>query len=392
MLVVVIGFLGWRFIRPMNIFVVSEAFEKPINTSIIPPPLETLHAEACAACHREIYDEWRTTIHSQAWTDPYFQVDWKFDGYPQICKNCHIPLDRQQEHLVVGFRDKEKWQPILDPNPDFDPKLQREGVTCAVCHLREGEILGTRGSQSAAHPVRKLSDGNQVCAQCHVVGGERWDTFWRFPPCGTVAEIKAVQAGEVKGRVGETVVADNASLGCVECHMPVVERPVAVGGQPRATRKHVWRGGHDPAMVKQGLAIRFEETSTNTIDKRSFTLTLTNVGATHYLPTGTPDRHLTVLDSAGGVLKDKHDTLKRTVMWRPFIVDLWDTRLPPNKPRIYKIDVGVAGKPAFVEAKVRYHLLEERRRRRIGYENTEPIAYEVFKHRIALEASIKKEE
>ncbi|MDH3381050.1 MAG: cytochrome c family protein, partial [Gammaproteobacteria bacterium] len=119
MLVVVIGFLGWRFIRPMNIFVVSEAFEKPINTSIIPPPLETLHAEACAACHREIYDEWRTTIHSQAWTDPYFQVDWKFDGYPQICKNCHIPLDRQQEHLVVGFRDKEKWQPILDPNPDF---------------------------------------------------------------------------------------------------------------------------------------------------------------------------------------------------------------------------------------------------------------------------------
>ncbi len=37
-----------------------------------------------------------------------------------------------------------------------------------------------------------------------------------------------------------------------------------------------------------------------------------------------------------------------------------------------------------VEAVVRYHLLDERRRRRIGYDNPEPIAYEVFRERLAL--------
>ena len=77
-------FLGWRFVRPMNIFVVSADFERPISTALIPEPLETLSAKECAACHREFFDEWSTTIHSQAWTDPYFQVDFRFDGSQQV--------------------------------------------------------------------------------------------------------------------------------------------------------------------------------------------------------------------------------------------------------------------------------------------------------------------
>ncbi|MCK4587574.1 MAG: hypothetical protein KAU29_09535, partial [Gammaproteobacteria bacterium] len=130
-----VAFLGWRFVRPMQIFVVSPAFELPTDTSNAPAMFPTLRAEECATCHREFHDEWTTTIHSQAWTDPYFQIDWVFDGSPQICKNCHIPLDRQQEHKVLGFNDAEKWDPILEPNPDFDAKLQHEGVTCNVCHF-----------------------------------------------------------------------------------------------------------------------------------------------------------------------------------------------------------------------------------------------------------------
>jgi len=88
-------FLGWRFVRPMQILIVSPAFERPIDTRAAPAMFPTLSAKECATCHQAFYDEWSTTIHSQAWTDPYFQVDWRFDGSPQICKNCHIPLDRQ---------------------------------------------------------------------------------------------------------------------------------------------------------------------------------------------------------------------------------------------------------------------------------------------------------
>ena len=395
-LLAVAAFFGWRFLRPMNIFVVDLAFERPVSTAEIPEPLETLRAEECAACHQEIFDDWSTTIHSQAWTDPYFQVDFVFDGSQQICKNCHIPLDRQQEHLVLGFRDKEKWDPILAPNPDFDPVLQHEGVTCAACHLREGRILGPSGSDAAPHPVRKLESGNEICANCHVVGGERWDAFYRFPPCGTVAEIRATGgAGQDRetapstGASGEVALPDLAALGCVECHMPLVEKTASEEGEPRPVRRHLWRGGHDPEMVKSGLAIKLHEEPTDA-GKRKFALTITNVGAAHYLPTGTPDRHLTVnlrlLDGDGDVLDETTHTLKRTIMWRPFIIDLWDTRLPRNQPRTYDIEFSAAGKsaPAAVEAVVRYFLVDEKRRKRIGYEDRDATFYEVYRQHVPL--------
>ncbi|MGC2517879.1 MAG: multiheme c-type cytochrome [Burkholderiales bacterium] len=384
------AFLGWRLVRPMNIFVVSESFERPIDTKDLPASLDALRAGDCAVCHREFYEEWKTSIHSQAWVDPYFQVDWKFDGAQQVCKNCHIPLDRQQEHQVLGFRDTEKWKPILADNPDFDPGLQHEGVTCAACHLKDGKILGPYGDAQAPHPVKKLADNNEICLRCHVVQGARWDTFYRFPPCGTAAEIEAGE-GRWQGRSGEMTVRNVSELGCVQCHMPVVERPLVEGGRVRTGRRHQWRGGHDPAMVKQGLDVRLAEIGADAADRRAFVLTLTNVGAAHYLPTGTPDRHLTVqlrvLDREGHVLEEEDHTLKRTTLWRPFIVDLWDTRLPPRQPRTFRIEFPVAREPmpAAVEAVVLYHLVEESRRARIGYENTEPIAYEVFRTALRLE-------
>ncbi len=389
MLLVAAVFLAWRFIRPLNIFVVDDRFAWPVDTTAVPSELGQLSAEDCAACHPDFYDEWRTTIHSQAWTDPYFRTDWQFDGGQHSCRLCHTPLDRQQPHTVLGYRDRDKWDPVLADNPDFDPALQHEGVTCAACHYREGKIIGALGDTEAPHPVKQLQDPNEVCVRCHIVEGERWDTFFRFPPCGTVAEI---QSASPTGESGELTLPNIALLGCVQCHMPLVERPLVEGGQPRQVRRHLWRGGHDPAMVKQGLEIAFTETDEPASATRAFKLTITNVGAAHYIPTGTPDRHLTVdlrlLDSEGKVLREDNHSIKRTVMWRPFIVDLWDTRLPRGQPRSYVLSVPADSeqKPATVEAIVRYHLLDDRRRKRIGYQNEAPIFYEVFRKSIILGA------
>jgi len=73
-------------------------------------------------------------------------------------------------------------------------------------------------------------------------------------------------------------------------------------------------------------------------------------------------------------------------MWRPFIIDLWDSRLPRWQPRNYALSVpeNSKQKPTAVEAIVRYHLLDEGRRKRIGYENKDPIAYEVFRQKRSL--------
>ncbi len=123
-------------------------------------------------------------------------------------------------------------------------------------------------------------------------------------------------------------------------------------------------------------------------NSRQATVTLTNVGADHYLPTGVPDRHLTLdftLTSADGtVLESKRHSLKRTIMWRPFIVDLWDTRLPAGVSQVYEFEfrTDLSPSPAALEVVVRYHLLDEARRARIGYENREPISYVVHEQRI----------
>ncbi len=371
--ILLLGFLTWRFIRPMNIFVVSEAFELPMQTQNAPTMFQSLRAEECAECHKAIYDEWSTTIHSQAWTDPYYQVDWVFDGSQQICHNCHIPLDRQQEYKVVGFHDVQKWDPILEPNPAFDSILQTQGVTCNACHLQNGKIVGVMGNTNAPHPVEKIDDPNQICVRCHVVSGDRWDTIFRFPPCGTVAEIQESR--------GKSLAKEITELGCVNCHMPVVERTVVAGGKTRSVKSHLWRGGHDPEMVKKGLTITFQKAPYAKNDNLSYILALTNTGAAHYFPTGTPDRHLTVhlrvLDSSKNGLTEKQHTLKRFVMWRPFIVDLWDTRLKPGQSREFIIEVPADGK--YVEAEVRYHLLDEARRKRINYKNQDPINYSVYR-------------
>ena len=424
-----IVFFAWRFIRPMNIFVVDDRFAWPIDTSQTPAVLGKLSAKECATCHQDFYDEWQTTIHSKAWTEPYFQTDWKFDGSQHSCRLCHTPLERQQPQKVLGYRDTDKWDPITEDNPDFDPKLQHEGVTCAACHYRDGKIVGVLGNTNTPHPVKKIDDPNQVCVRCHIVEGNKWDTFFRFPPCGTVAEIESSSSQlpteddlrllsqfepttlsnkdnqnntlpylreltdvTIKGESGERVISDTSSLGCVDCHMPMVKRSLVKGGVVRETRHHFWRGGHDPAMVKKALSIKFAEQKPASKDKRLFSLTITNTGAAHYVPTGTPDRHLTiqlrVLDKNNNVLEEKTNTIRRNVMWRPFIVDLKDTRLPRWQPRTYQIDISDTDKAVKVEAVVRYHLLDEKRRERIGYKNKTPISYEVFRKNISLDLKV----
>jgi len=212
LLSIFILFMIWRFLRPMNIFIVDERFDRPMVMEI-PKGLDSLSASDCGGCHEEIYKEWSTSMHSKAWTDPYFQADYRFDGSQQICLNCHIPLENQQENRVVGFRDSEKLDPILQANPDFDMELQQEGVTCVVCHVKEGKIVGPFENTDAPHPVTvdvEMSKGYKACQKCHVVSGKKWDTFFRFPVCGTVAEISE----------------SGLEINCIKCHMPAVTRPL----------------------------------------------------------------------------------------------------------------------------------------------------------------------
>ena len=374
LLVLLTVFLGWRLTRWINIFVIEEKFAQPLAVDI-PAGLTEISARSCGACHVEIYREWSESIHAQAWTDPYFQVDWAFENLPQNCVTCHTPLADQQEELVVRYRDADKLDPVMRPNPRFDRELQREGVTCAACHLREGTIIGVHAVEDAPHPVRvdpAFLSRTSPCERCHVVSGERWDMFYRIPPCGTAAEI-----GE-SGRKPD----------CVGCHLPRVTRPVVPGGVARTGGRHLFRGGHHPPTVASALTVSHRRERDGAGER--FVVTLTNSGAGHYLPTGTPDRHLSLvfrlLDARGGVLREERHIMKRTILWRPVIVDLWDTRLPADVPRDFVFAIGDGEGAVALDVTVNYHLLEESRRRRIGYVNDQPIFYPIHHRRHGLGA------
>ncbi len=374
LLILISAFFLWRFTRPLNIFVVEEKFERPIHVET-PQGLSSVSAKECGTCHEEIYLEWSKSIHAMAWTEPYFQADFVYDDSKQICLNCHTPLENQQENLVLGFKDKDKFEPILKPNPDYDPTLRDEGVTCAVCHIKGRKIVGPFETDNAPHPVITdpgMSSGMKPCERCHVVSGDRWDTFYKIPPCGTVVEIKE------KGQ----------EPNCIGCHMPEVRRPVVKGMMERNGGKHLFWGGHRPEMVKKDLKVEYEREIEG--DNIKYIFTLTNIGTAHYLPTGTPDRHLTLylklLNKKGKVIKEETYKMKRHIIWRPFIVDIKDTRLPFGEPRrfIFKFRLDSENPPSVLDITVRYHLLDEKQRKKIGYKNKEPIAYPIYKKRILL--------
>jgi len=370
----IVAFLIWRFVRPLNIFIVDEKFERPIHASI-PEGLGSFSARECGNCHNEFYNEWLKSMHRMAWLDPYFQADFIYDDSKQICLNCHTPLENQQENLVLGFKDKEKFNPILKPNPDYDPQLRDEGLTCAVCHVRDGKIVGPLDIKHAPHPIivdPDMAHLTNPCIRCHVTSGERWDTFYRISPCGTVMEIE--ESEQVPH--------------CVGCHMPGVTRPLVKGMKQRSARKHLFWGGHHPEMVQRALMVAYKQNSDG--NKHQFKFTLTNVATVHFLPTGVPDRHLTLdlklLDNNDRVMKEKNFTMKRHILWRPFIIDLYDTRLPFKKPKVFDLTFSQNSdnQPSILDITVRYHLLDEKRRKKINYNNKEPISYPIYQERIFL--------
>ena len=68
------------------------------------------------------------------------------------------------------------------------------------------------------------------------------------------------------------------------------------------------------------------------------------------------------------------------------IIEYKDTRLPYRSPKIFtfKFRPDPENPPSKLDVTVRYHLLDDARRKKIGYENREPIAYPIYRKMIQL--------
>lgn len=372
-------------IRPTVIFGLREDYAHAIPFQTVPAGLDSLRAEACGECHQAIYEEWKTSMHAHAYTDPFFQAYWKKDQHVWVCLNCHTPLENQQPTLIQRIPDNRVEKAIQVDNPRYDTAYQQEGVTCAACHVRDGTIMGPFDDSAAPHPTKydPAFRTTAVCHRCHnVVSGPF--QFYNVGPCGTYAEYE-----------GEFFMKEQGFT-CQHCHMPEISRPVADGGPIRQGRQHLWRGGHDPEMIKRAVAIqvRADPPDPEPGDTVTMTLTLINAGAGHKIPTGDPDRHFTVefyvKDPSGQVVQEQTDTMGRWILWQPVILEVYDNRLLPLASRAYRFSYRIpeGRSDLVVDARVRYHILTDGQhdalRTNYGLRSNDPYRYTIYTRRFPL--------
>jgi hypothetical protein len=296
--------------------------------------IESHSARWCGECHAEIYDEWKGSRMASATTNDVFVADWNHaeNARSEVCFKCHAPLERQQPHRVDGLSDAVPPLTTGAVNPSFDLELQREGVTCVVCHIQEGSLAGPAGRGAPASPatddVHAFSKSAFVgaadqCAQCHQFEGVPFTRIQR-PVADIVEEWRRWGAA-----TGETDT-------CIDCHMPPVERASAEGSPVREGRRHTFIGGGDAELLRDGLDL--EVVSTHPL-----TIALIN-RAGHRYPTGEPARAVELRVDAlmsGATLSTQSRWLER-VIELPRIRERSDSTLAPAERREFRFDVGGA--------------------------------------------------
>ncbi len=307
-------------------------FENPLPYQAVPAGLASLRAADCGVCHQEIYQEWTASTHAHARSDKQFQAEMaKSPTASWLCLNCHTPLENQLARIAVSVAGGSVHRASLRNNPRFDGALSREGVTCAVCHVRDGVVLGPWGDSAAPHPVRKDPNllNEQSCAACHQATADYKDTLiCTFDTAGEWRRSPYAARGQP----------------CTNCHMPAVRRAVAAGGPARESRRHLFLGSKIPKeeplpaahrsfydLFEPGLSVAIASAP------EPLKLRLANARAGHRLPTGDPERFILVkaalVDASGATLDEQTYRIGQEWVWHPQPRKVSDNTLRPLEQR-----------------------------------------------------------
>jgi hypothetical protein len=320
-------------------------------------------AELCGDCHRAIEDGWKHSAHSQAVESRLFQDAMKMAeadfgaSTRKTCLGCHSPIAVQIGDLKL-IR-----------------KVSWEGVTCDYCHsIRSISLSGPnpraqvefslvksgpwKDVESSAHateysPVHTTS---LVCAPCH----EYRDALG-FPVLSTYSEWKASSYAK-------------AGVGCQSCHMYQVEGQVVDARVKQVAQHginlHAMPGSHSIEQLNK--ALHTELVATHEGNRLRVIVKLSNRGAGHSVPTGSPLRKLILEVRAspysGRAFRQERVFQRKIADPKGKVVELEpvafvkgarllsDTRLAANETRVETFDFPVpAGVLTQVEANLYYY-------------------------------------
>jgi hypothetical protein len=374
-----IVFLIWNIVTACNplsenektvdgkkITLLTRPWELTVDIGGIPKGLDGVSASECGECHVDFYEEWSTSTHSKAWQDYQFQEEWKKNEKIFVCINCHTPLKEQQEFEVLGLIEGDHFRPHKRLNRKFDKNLQQESITCAVCHVREGKIIGPFGNKKAPHAVTRDPDflSESLCKRCHQATDMiRDDLVCTF---NTGAEWENSPYAK-------------KNITCIDCHMPQVRRFLtSTSSQVRQTRRHLWRGsGIAKFKGEEQQALRFFRSGLELIltpsktqylpeDEGTVTVTYINQRAGHNIPTGDPERFIIIIflltDEGGKVIHRENIRIGQVWKWVPKAKQISDNSLKPLERRTIDIDFKLppqTGRYQFTAVVENHRILEQ---------------------------------
>ena len=258
----------------------------------VPPSLRNLDfgsvpympSIVCGACHGDIYDVWRESVHARAYKDPLFQagveeaVAHSGEGIKGICLTCHAPAI-----LMVTAK------------PENDLRVQ-EGIGCDFCHSVKGADLEEFGafeidpSNTAYGPFADAESPKHETVYSEFMGTAGY--------CATCHEYQ--------GRAGAPILTtfteyaegqyDQQLVACQDCHMPLV-MGTTVGEHIKRTGRtefvgfHAIPGGRDLSQLRRALGLELVAMTPGS-GSVSVRVNIENRAAGHWLPTGMPSREL----------------------------------------------------------------------------------------------------
>jgi hypothetical protein len=253
------------------------------------------------------------------------------------CQRCHAPLSEQFSRLDNG-----------KPNPHYNPGLRKEGITCAVCHVRKhvrtGPDPGYDRNEDAFHnsfEIREEYTSPAFCATCH-----------DFRPEERKVNDKLLQETTEEWRRTKFA---KSNLTCQYCHMP--------------QKRHLFKGIHDSATVRSALHMKLTVSNLGKKGSRfkghppikkdtmiMAELTIANRAVGHRLPTYTTPQITLIIEQAdtqGVAIKDTRveGAIARRLT-QDLSKELFDTRLLPGEEDTLFYDFRRHKRTAFLIARV----------------------------------------
>lgn len=258
----------------------------------------------CGTCHPADYAEHQQNTHGRAFFDEEARLATR--GFRRDdCIRCHTP--RPVFETGIGMTPMQRWTNL------------EEGNTCISCHGREhydySRFVGGAECKTAFEPeVATVAH----CASCHRIAG-------------TPDQWSRAEHGKQEGRV------------CVDCHMPFVTRPVAIGQPPRQVRSHTFPASSSESQLRKAYAYDVK------IEGNEVAVAITNKGTGHNFPTANRQRgveSLVIVRDADG----KEVARSRLICRYPYAAEMPEhslvaprgSQIPSGKTTTHRVPLTVA--------------------------------------------------